>query len=136
VACAARDLEGDNHAGPLRETAHFRAVLDDFRDALMADRDRAPNGRTTESLLDAPIDDASGCSQTQPAGKRVADQQIVHVATRCRDRAHERLVGTLQARLADVAPFEPAGAYSRKLLHRKGLEGAAGQKEVRTLLLE
>lgn len=75
IASPAADLERDDHPVAPTETAHGVAGLDDLRDELVAERERPGERHPT------------------------VDDGVVHVARRDDQRADERIVGRLDARV-------------------------------------
>src|SRR4029079_15600476 len=95
LAVAARDLERHHHAIAGREGLHLVADLDDVGDALVPER----NG---------------------PSDRRFSTREDkVEIATRDRDRSHERLLARGDSRRLALAKFDLSGRDKRQLSHHE-----------------
>ena len=107
VAPPAGDLERNHDAIAAPEAADGVARLDDFRDELVSERKR-PAERN------APVDDG-----------------VIQVARRHDERADERVVGRLDARIGHFLPPHDAGLDERELSHRRTVARAASWCKLR-----
>src|SRR5262249_49371173 len=93
LACTTGDLHRHDHELPRAESGNIRADLHDLGDELVAERERADDG------------------------KLAADGRNVRVAGGDSNRSDERVVRPLEPGVRRLLPFQSAGFYKGELFH-------------------